>query len=262
MRQIIIFLLLNSMLVSCIDLGENKWEDHLNNECECISFIEAANHLSDYRNEPVACSRKINDTIKWGFIKGSNCEEITPFKFDDADFFGCGLAPVKLNGYWGAVNKKGNLIIKNKFKELETFHDSLASFCDSNKNWGIIDTQGNIIVKPKYQFINPYHANIAFAQLHTGKWIILNNKGDELPIKIDNLVSGYYGDYDEHRRINVPWGYIGEKEFFDYPIYSNGKKVNLYVYNNEFALLDEKIDTRLITVGEKKIPKDQLKSIY
>ena len=45
-------------------------------------------------------------------------------------------------------------------------------------------------------------------------------------------------------------------------IFSNGKKVILYVYKNEYSLLNEKTDTRLISIGKNKIPKNQLKSIY
>ena len=42
---------------------------------------------------------------KWGFLDAATDEEVVPFIYDYAHSFSVGLALVRLNGWWGYVDK-------------------------------------------------------------------------------------------------------------------------------------------------------------
>ena len=61
-----------------------------------------------------------------GFIDRSG-KMIIPAQFDDAQGFSNGLAPVCLNGKWGAVDKSGKLAVALDWGKLERFSEGLAA---------------------------------------------------------------------------------------------------------------------------------------
>ena len=73
------------------------------------------------------------------------------FDFDTIGRFEDGLHPVKLDGKYGYINKKGELVIKNKFDKVSNFNDGLATVCVNDK-YGVINTKGEFVIKPQYDF--------------------------------------------------------------------------------------------------------------
>ena len=53
---------------------------------------------------------------KWGFVS-TDGKEITKFKYDNADSYNVGYAPVLIDGKWGAIDRKENVVIDPQFKE-------------------------------------------------------------------------------------------------------------------------------------------------
>jgi hypothetical protein len=43
-------------------------------------------------------------------------------QFEDARAFGEGLAPVKVKGQWGFVDKTGKIVIAPRFQDAASFH--------------------------------------------------------------------------------------------------------------------------------------------
>ena len=94
-------------------------------------------------------------------------------------------------------------------------------------------------------------------------WKVLNSRGQILPIKVDSLVSGYYMNDFEKNELILSFGYMkGKKEFFAYPVYSNGKKMKLIAFKNQYALVSDTTDTRAIEMGEREVAQQNLKSIF
>jgi WG containing repeat len=69
-------------------------------------------------------------------------------KFDDALPFKEGLANVKIDKYWGYIDKTGQIVIPPQFEEAKPFKEGLAMVKFGNE-WGYIDKRGQKIANPK-----------------------------------------------------------------------------------------------------------------
>ena len=61
------------------------------------------------------------------------------------------LYPIKKDGYWGAVNEKGNIVIEPAYEMIGPFEDGFASVKAEGK-WGVIDENGEILLPCEYDF--------------------------------------------------------------------------------------------------------------
>jgi len=67
-------------------------------------------------------------------------------KYDEAHDFANGRARIKLDGKFGYLDKKGNLVIANKFAGASDFKNGLASVLGP-EGWAYIDTDGKTVWK-------------------------------------------------------------------------------------------------------------------
>ena len=89
----------------------------------------------------------------WGWCNELGEEVIEP-RFEDVRLFGTSqLAPVKIRGKWGYVDKKGKVVIKRQFTEAYPYIDDHAAV-KTGTVWGFIDTKGSFIVNPQYDYIS------------------------------------------------------------------------------------------------------------
>ncbi|MEH2462305.1 WG repeat-containing protein [Nostoc sp.] len=88
---------------------------------------------------------------KWTYIDKKGIVQFRP-QFDQAYPFSEGLAPVKLGEQWMYIDKYGTPIptISKDFKEITYFSEGLAAVKNKEDKWGYIDNQGNIIIEPKF----------------------------------------------------------------------------------------------------------------
>ncbi|MCD8260263.1 MAG: WG repeat-containing protein [Bacteroides sp.] len=71
---------------------------------------------------------------KWGFLDPETGEEVVPFIYDYAHSFSVGLALVRLNGWWGYVDKTGKEVIPCIYKPAYSFiKTGLAAVCVNDK---------------------------------------------------------------------------------------------------------------------------------
>ena len=74
-----------------------------------------------------------------------------PLNYDYANSFSEGLAPVKKNGKWGALNKQGKVVVPLKFEGvLGDFSNGLASVVRKDNTQGFINTKGELVIPYKY----------------------------------------------------------------------------------------------------------------
>jgi hypothetical protein len=70
------------------------------------------------------------------------------------------MAPVKIAGRWGYINKAGNTVIEPKYTEAYSFSEGLAVASNGSLE-GYIDHSGRFELTPQYQFALPFDRGLA-----------------------------------------------------------------------------------------------------
>jgi hypothetical protein len=81
-------------------------------------------------------------------------------RFDDAQDFSEGLAPVKIDGQWGFIDKTGALVVKPHFDNADSFSDGLA-LVSQNGLSGFITHDGNFAVAPQLKYAEKFVEGLA-----------------------------------------------------------------------------------------------------
>lgn len=111
---------------------------------------------------------RVRKDKNWGFIDKSGQEVIVP-QFHFAEEFSEECAIVRNSeDKHGAININGELIIDYQFRCLVAFKNGFASFGD-HKTWGLIDKKGNVIVPQKYIHIGTVENNKVKVQTKEGE---------------------------------------------------------------------------------------------
>ena len=130
---------------------------------------------------------KINDVV---YKLDYKTKEMTPTKYADVYVYYKDFPEVKVNGKYGFMNKKGEIIIQPVFEEVKRFNNGLAPV-KIEKKWGFIDTLGQAVIEPQFDDVESfgYGENSAFAVAKNyGKYGVINRKGMfVLQPKYDNL---------------------------------------------------------------------------
>lgn len=257
-------ILISILLASC---GQDPLEAYLSEDCKC-EFYTLGNN-SSFLGRVSACARKMGDSLKWGFIDNNNCKQFLPFVYDNAKDYGCGLAPVAKGRLWGAIDTLGNLKIKYKYYNLNTFFDSLATFVDSTKKWGVINMNDVMILEPQYEYISNFYSNISVVLNRDLTWSVINSKGKLLPLKIDSLQRGYYtldhcANIPNDASVTITGTLMSDNktEIVILPLYIEGQKHRLISFNNKYALVDDSIHIGIIRTNPACLSTVSFKSIY
>lgn len=100
---------------------------------------------------------KIEDEA--GFIDKENIP-VTPLEFQETrGFTKSGIAPVKQNDKWGAVNLNFDLVLPLEYEDLSVIEEDLLLF-KTNGKYGIMNKNLDTIIKPKYDEILNYSEGI------------------------------------------------------------------------------------------------------
>jgi len=130
---------------------------------------------------------------KWGFCN-ENKEIIIPCIYEHAKPFQEGLAPVKLNGLWGAIKYTGEIKIPIIHKQEGDvcplqFSEGLGIIYNKKGKMGYINTEGDIEIKPKFDFAGWFFEGMAVIE-SGGKLGFINKKGNiVIPCKYDVAMS-------------------------------------------------------------------------
>ena len=96
---------------------------------------------------------RIKKDKKWGWCDNKGNIFIEP-RFEDSESFGnTDLAPVKIRGKWGYINRKGEWKIKRQFSKAFPFFDGLA-VVQTGTVYGLIDPDGHFQINPQYDRIS------------------------------------------------------------------------------------------------------------
>jgi hypothetical protein len=249
MRHFLSIISIAIFLSGCGGFSLDGAEEHMIEDCKCEGFTDVSDGLfiEEKQGSVQVCARKIGDSLKYGFvIDNDKCEPFLPFIYDNARDFNCGLAPVQKNNLWGVIDTTGKVVIDYKFKDLQSFSDCLAAFSD-NFRWGFITSKGDTIVSAKYDNVTDFWADISF--VHNGQqgWKIINSKGAFLQIRIDSLVENYHFNGG---MLALGKGKSGNEEYLDYPFYSNGQKVKIFISNKKYAVVPYDMEFKFTTLSD------------
>ena len=149
---------------------------------------------------------------KWGFIEKSTWSSITPkfiteCVYDEAQSFSQGLAAIKLNGKWGFIDKNGKEIINPKYEDASIFSEGLSAV-KSNGKYFFIDKKESLAIKSKFEKAYPFHNSNAFVK-NNKIWFTIDKKGN----KIKTFPYQDIAPFSEGLsavKLNNKWGYIDE----------------------------------------------------
>src|SRR4030095_5504900 len=117
-----------------------------------------------------------DSTGKYGYKDKYWKAIIIPAKYQNADYFREGLAPVKLNGKWGFIDKTGKEVIPLRYQDVVDFHEGFAAVKADNK-WGFIDKTGKEITSIKYEGVSSHFQEGFAGVILDNKWGCIEKTG-------------------------------------------------------------------------------------
>ncbi len=155
---------------------------------------------------------KLKTQVRSGYIDTSGSFiipwELDDFKFNMAGDFSEGLARVAP----AITLKEANEIIKDK-KLLETFagifgNDENQKVFSSNNPYGFINKKGELVIENKFAYVGDFHEDLAFAKLYGDTLFGFINKTGVFVIKPQYEGAGDFSEGLAAVSINGKWGFI------------------------------------------------------
>lgn len=98
-------------------------------------------------------------------IFGTETEIVHPSSSCEVDVItDCCLAPVKVGGNWGYIDKTSKVIINPQFYLAWAFSEGLACVFDDNK-FGFIDKTGKLVIKPQFYSLGSFSEGLAAVKI-------------------------------------------------------------------------------------------------
>lgn len=151
----------------------------------------------------------------------SDGDTILPFMYQDVQFPGEDLFPVKYNNKWGFVNEKNEVVIPAIYKGVKRFTEGLAAAHDGT-GWGYINKQNDLVIPYTFKEANPFNNGGAGVKDFKNRKSWLTKDGRTvIPFKYNEISGFKHGiaeiriwDYSTGKEI-IKAGYVDEN-FNDY----------------------------------------------
>lgn len=167
--------------------------------------------------------------LKWGYVDIKTKKVAIKPQFEASGKFYEGIAPVKLNGKWGVIDKEGKFVINPQYENFlvndltyrfQVFTNGIASV-EKNGKWGAIDKSGKVVVDFKYDCGRIFINEMACVEKN-GKYGYIDTKGKEI-IK---------PQYDDANYFNKNVALVSKNGIY-YLIDKENNKVNSETWNFE-----------------------------
>ena len=178
---------------------------------------------------------------------------VISLKYDWARSFSEGLAPVRLNGKYGYINKSGKLVLPLKYEDAWDFREGLAPV-ELSGMWGYINKSGKLVIPLKYQSAGFFSEGLAHVKLF-GKYGFIDKSGKVVvPFKYydarafsEGLASVCLEEHIDNIGLSYLWGFIDKS--------GNTVIPHLYYRVSDFHEGLANIGNAIITISEPLIDK-------
>ena len=178
---------------------------------------------------------------------------VISLKYDWAGSFSEGLAPVRLNGKYGYINKSGKLVLPLKYEDAWDFREGLAPV-ELSGMWGYINKSGKLVIPLKYQSAGFFSEGLAHVKLF-GKYGFIDKSGKVVvPFKYydarafsEGLASVCLEEHIDNIGLSYLWGFIDKS--------GNTVIPHLYYRVSDFHEGLANIGNAIITISEPLIDK-------
>ena len=147
---------------------------------------------------------------KWGFINARGQIVIKPV-YDRVGFFSEGLASARVNGKWGFIDTTGKIMIPAQFTYADCFSEGLATVTKGDQ-FGYIDRTGRWIIPAQFQTANAFQQGLALVETK-GVWRFIDKAGR--PANAGEFEYAYsFSDNLAAVQYLNKWGFINRKGQF------------------------------------------------
>jgi len=126
-------------------------------------------------------------------------EERVIYGKEDGDLFNSeGLIKVQKDGYYGFINKDGEMVIRADFEKIGKFTNGVAvvseETADGDDKYAVIDTSGEFVVPYRtYDYISSFNCGLALVSDEDDKCGYINTSGD-LEIEMEFYYADTFSD--------------------------------------------------------------------
>lgn len=211
-----------------------------------ISLRETTDVRVFHEGHAAFCANKKHLPL-WGFLD-KNGNETIKAQYRNVKDFRLGLAAVQENvdGLWGYINLKGDLIIPHQYQEAYSFHDKGTALVKSDgkylvidrngavlqelaytkatpddmwtcvkseQGWGWCNDKGEVAIMPQFEDIRPFgKADLAPVKIR-GKWGYTDRNG-KIAIKRQFTEAYPFIEGRAAVKVGIMWGFINENGVF------------------------------------------------
>lgn len=121
------------------------------------------------------------------------------------------LAAVKIEGKWGYISPKGEIVIQAIFDSVLSFSEGLAAVSIKNKDtslpdkWGFIDINGKWVIQPQFTSASSFSEGLAVAGIN----------GQKSPVGLDEIINEEIGYINKSGN----WMILPKKNTLFYPFH-------------------------------------------
>ena len=220
----------------------------------------------------------IKTSDKYGVIDTDGNFIIEPI-LDNVECGQAGLANIKKDGLWGAINYKGEVISECKYKSIDYFKNGIARVISEDNKYGYLNLYGHEIAEPIWDFAADYTHNVGVVNddenyhildtegkiLFSGDWVdaqvikfttMYEDSPDyradaDLSMK-EVLIRTYKND--KYALMNIEGDYLTDFAFSYLPTHVTGNVIQ-FAKDNQAGLLNFKGE--IIFEGEYSIYTDE-----
>jgi hypothetical protein len=133
--------------------------------------------------------------------------------FEDALPFHEGLASVKVDGKWGAIDPRGNMVIRPCSSLPLRFSEGRAEFGNSKGLRGVMKPDGAVVVGPRYDAISSFQESLAYVRDRSQSYGFINLMGQEVIPPFFEEARAFCGGLAP-ARMGGKWGFIDRSARF------------------------------------------------
>lgn len=132
-----------------------------------------------------------------------------PTEWEQVTFFNeLGFGIIRIDGYCGAIDRNGEIIIPLKYSNLTDFDDELILACNNDNFWGFINWKNEIIIPFEYSYASIFLEKYNLSQVcKNGKYGYINRKNqDVISLDYDSVTIINYQQFGAKK--NGKWGIL------------------------------------------------------